>query len=365
MPDEEKDSSMLAPHRTRAAVAYSVAAVSLLLATLFRFLLDPVLGDHLSFSFYFLAVAVAAWTGGVWPALVTAALSCLVAEFFFTHPQFSFQISAVEELISMLLFIAVSVVIGILSEISLRALERASRAEQAKDEFLATLAHELRSPLSVIHYANSLQRAASTDESADHSEMIDRQVRRLNSMIQELLDISRVARGKIHLDRQQIDAAAVVEGALERARPLMDSREHVVEVDVSPEAMPLYADQARLEQVLSNLLTNAAKYTPNGGHISISVQPVDDSVVFTVRDNGIGISRDMLPVVFDMFVQADPQSPVAEEGLGIGLALVKHLVELHGGSVRASSEGRNCGSEFVVTLPLQQPAVADRELVEA
>lgn len=356
---------MLAPHRTTAAVAYSVAALSLLLATLLRFLLDPVLGDHLSFSFYFLAVAVAAWTGGVWPALVTAALSCLIAEFFFTHPQFAFQISALEELLSMLLFIAVSVVIGLLSEISLRALERAKRAEQAKDEFLATLAHELRSPLSVIHYANALQRASAANESSDHAELIDRQVRRLNTMIQELLDVSRVARGKIRLDRQHIDAAAVVEGALERARPLIDDREHVLEVNISSEPMPLFADQARLEQVLSNLLTNAAKYTPNGGRITISAQPVDDSVVFTVRDNGIGISPDMLPLVFEMFVQADSHYPAAEEGLGIGLALVKHLVELHGGNVRASSDGRNRGSEFVVTLPLEQPAVADRELVRA
>ena len=356
---------MLAPIRVPGWTAYAIAVSGIVVAGAVRYLVDPVLGDHASFSIFFLAVSVAAWMGGVWPAAFAAILSCLVGNYFFTHPQRSLAISSHEELYSLVLFLTVSLIIGMLSEISLRALERARIAEQAKDDFMATLAHELRSPLSVIHYANALNRLSGAEEARDHIDLIDQQVHHLNLMVQDLLDVSRAARGKIRLDRQHVDASAVVEGAVAKARPLIESRQHQLIVDVSAEPMPVFVDPARLEQVLANLLTNAAKYTPDGGEIHLRVEPAEDSAVFTVRDNGIGIPEQMLPRVFDLFVQVDAQSKLSDGGLGIGLALVQKLVEMHGGCVRASSAGANRGSEFVVSLPLDVPAPSRPTLVRA
>jgi signal transduction histidine kinase len=356
---------MLAPYRSRGLIPYAIGLISVIIAWALRLVLDPVLGDHASFSFFFLAVSLTAWIGGIWPAVFTAILGCLLGNYYFTHPEGSLHISGHEEVFTLLIFIIVSLIIGILSETSLRALQRAKLAEQAKDAFMATLAHELRSPLSVIQYANELHRLSGSEQKRDQVDLIQRQVQHLDLMIQDLLDVSRVARGKIRLDRQQIDASSVVNGAVEKAKPLVASRRHTLAIHVAPEPMPLYGDPVRLAQALANLLTNAAKYTPDGGKIDVRVQPGGDSAVFTVRDNGIGIPQEILPRVFDLFMQADPTSASSEAGLGIGLALVQKIVELHGGSVHASSAGKNRGSEFTVCLPLEQPARAPRKLVKA
>ena len=264
---------MLAPFRSRGFTPYAVGIVGVVVATALRFLFDPFLGEHLSFSFDYLAVFVAAWTGGLWPAIATAILSSLVGNFFFTDPYLSLEINSVEELIDLIFFILVSVTIGILSEISLRAFARAKKAEEEKDNFMATVAHELRSPISVIYYANSLNRMASTEQPSDQLDVIDRQVGHLNLLIEDLLDVSRVARGKIRLNRQHVDASSIVQGAIEKARPLITSRKHTLELDVSSEPMPLFVDPARIEQVMANLLTNAAKYTPDGGNIMCRGEP--------------------------------------------------------------------------------------------
>lgn len=347
---------MLAPFRAVGLRPYAVGFVGVVVATLLRFLLDPVLGEHLSFSFHYLAVSVAAWTGGVWPAVVTAVISAFVGDFFFSDPYLSLEISGSEELVNLIFFIVVSVIIGILSEISLRALARAKKAEQEKDNFMVTVAHELRSPLSVIYYANSLNRMASTEQPSDQLDVIDRQVHHLNLLIEDLLDVSRVARGEIRLSRQHVDAASIIQGAVEKARPLIESRNHSLQLDISPEPMPLYVDPARIEQVLTNLLTNSAKYTPDGGEIIVRAEPVANSAILAVRDNGIGISREMLPRVFDLFVQGEAGREHDRGGLGIGLALARKISEMHGGTVRVESAGANRGSEFIVTLPLEQPA---------
>jgi signal transduction histidine kinase len=359
------ESPMLAPFRSRALITYGVAAVSIAIAWAARYAVDPILGDHASFSIFFLAVSVAAWLGGFWPAIVTALVGCLVGNFFFTHPYGSFAISTLEELYSLLLFLTVSVIIGILSEISLRALERARSAERAKDDFMATVAHELRSPLSVIHYANALNRMSGAEESRAQVDLIESQVKQLDVLIRDLLDLSRVTHGKIRLDRQHVDASVVIERAIEKAKPLIARHKHALHVEIPSEPMPLYVDPVRLDQVLGNLLTNAAKYTPDGGEIDVRVEIVGDNAVFIVRDNGIGISEDTLPSVFELFVQAEPASKRANDGLGIGLALVKKLVEMHGGSVSATSGGLNQGSEFVVSLPLTQAAATRATLVNA
>src|SRR3954470_2654049 len=208
-------------------------------AWLLRRSLHALLAEHLSFTFHYLAVFLAAWTGGIWPALVTAILSALVGNYFFTFPHGSLAIDSPEELIDLIFFIVVSAIIGMLSEISLRALKRAKKAEEEKDNFMATVAHELRSPISVIYYANSLNRMASLDQSSDQLDVIDRQVNHLNLLIEDLLDVSRVARGKIRLNQKHVDASSVIQGSIEKARPLITNRRHTLKLDVSSEPMPV------------------------------------------------------------------------------------------------------------------------------
>jgi signal transduction histidine kinase len=357
-----EEALVLAPFRSRGVRPYIFGIIGVVVATLFRSGFAPVLGEHLSFSFAFLAVFVAAWTGGMWPAIGTAILSALVSNYFFTE---SLGISSPEELFDLAFFVAISVIIGVLSEISLRAMIRTKQAEREKDNFMAAVAHEMRSPLSVIYYANTMNRLAGAEQSNDQLDIIDRQVHHLNLMIEDLLDVSRVARGKIKLKRQRVEVSVIVAGAVERARPLIESHQHVLKTQLPPRPVELFADPIRMEQVLANLLTNAAKYTPDGGEIIVRVEAVNGSVIFSVHDNGIGIEPEMLPRVFDMFAQANTALDRTEGGLGIGLALVRKIVEMHGGTVRAASNGNNRGSEFIVSLPIEQPAPTNAALARA
>jgi len=352
---------MLAPFRTRGIWPYVYGVAGVIIATFLRQPLHTWLGDHLSFSFDYLAVFLAAWTGGLWPAVTTAILSALVSNHYFTQDQ-SLQITSLEEALDLSFFVVVSFVIGLLSETSLRALTRAKQAEQDKDAFMAAVAHEMRSPLSVIYYASTMSRLSGSERPTDQLDVIDRQVRHLNVMIEDLLDVSRVTRGKIKLNRRQVDAAAIVAGAVERARPLIERHKHQLKVQVSPEPMALFVDPLRIEQVLSNLLTNAAKYTPDGGKIVVRVREDGGQAVFSVRDNGIGIAPESLPRVFDLFMQAESGRDRRDGGLGIGLALARKIAEMHSGTVQAESGGENQGSEFVVTLPLEQAARVPAQL---
>jgi signal transduction histidine kinase len=345
---------MIAPRRLHGFLPYAIAIASVAAAWALRSFFDPVLGDHATYIFYFLAVSLAAWLGGIWPAVFATVLSCAFGSYYFKYG--SFPISAHEEFLSLLIFAVVSLVIGMLAETSLRALERAKAAQRAKDAFLATIAHELRSPLSVIQYANELHRIAKAGHSRDQVEVIQRQVQHLDSLVQDLLDVSRIARGKIRLDRRRVDAASVVKGAIEKARPTIVKREHTLNVEMPKRPIPIDVDPLRMEQVLTNLLVNAAKYTTDGGQITIRLDSAGDQALFTVRDNGIGIAPEALPRVFDLFVQEDSGSKQAAGGLGIGLALVRKIVELHDGNVTAESAGKNRGSEFTVSIPLDQPA---------
>jgi signal transduction histidine kinase len=353
---------MLAPFRSRGVRPYLYGLAGAIVATLLRLSLHPWLGEHLSFSFDYLAVFLAAWTGGMWPAVTTAILCAIVSNYNFTE---SLQISSLEELLDLTIFVLVSMVIGALSEISLRALGRAKQAEQDKDMFMAAVAHEMRSPLSVIYYASTMSRLSGNEQPTDQLDVIDRQVHHLNVMIEDLLDVSRVTRGKIKLNRREVEAASIVSGAVERARPLIERHRHQLAVDVSHEPLSLFVDPLRIEQILSNLLTNAAKYTPDGGKIVVRVRSDDGNAVFSVCDNGIGIAPQVLPRVFDAFMQAEGARERRDGGLGIGLALARKIAEMHGGKVQAASGGEGQGSEFTVTLPLEQPARVPAELAIA
>ena len=227
-----------------------------------------------------------------------------------------------------------------------------AEASERKDEFLAMLAHELRNPLAPILNAIHLhrqERVVSPGQQAATS-MIDRQVRHLTRLVDDLLDVSRITKGKIHLRKQRVELSTVVHQAVETARPLIDSRKHEITVSLPPEAVWLEADPARLEQVLGNLLNNAAKYTEPCGHIWLTAEREGPEVILRVKDTGIGILPEMLPRIFDLFVQADRSLDRAQGGLGIGLTLVKRLVQLHEGKIEAHSPGVGKGSEFVVRM---------------
>ncbi len=227
-------------------------------------------------------------------------------------------------------------------------------ADRRKTEFLAMLAHELRNPLAPIRNAVQVMRQTAGDEGAiaAASEMMERQVGQLVRLVDDLLDVNRISRGKIELRRQQVELAAVVRDAVEAVRPLAESMQHELAVSLPSKPVFLHADQARLSQVISNLLNNACKFTDNGGRIQLSAERDADDVVIHVRDNGIGIVPEQLPRIFEMFAQIDTSLERSVSGLGLGLTLVKNLVELHGGKVEARSEGAGRGTEFVVRLPV-------------
>ncbi|MGX4640877.1 sensor histidine kinase [Massilia sp. SYSU DXS3249] len=224
--------------------------------------------------------------------------------------------------------------------------------DRRKDEFLAMLAHELRNPLAPIASAAELLKIgiASEERVRKSSEVISRQVKHMTSLVDDLLDISRVTRGLIQLESVPLDVMAIVGGAVEQARPLIEAREHLLTVEPGPEGASVMGDPNRLVQVLANLLNNAAKYTPRGGRIGVSVECAPGTAAIRIRDNGIGIGSTLLPQVFDLFTQAERTPDRSQGGLGIGLALVKNVVTLHGGTVTAHSDGPGTGSTFTVIL---------------
>lgn len=230
---------------------------------------------------------------------------------------------------------------------------RLSEADRRKDEFIAMLAHELRNPLAPIRNALQIMRATDDMGTGLHSasEMMERQVRQLVRLVDDLLDVSRISRGKISLRRDVIELGSVISDATEVARESCESGGVELSVKASAEPILLNGDAARLTQAVGNLLNNSCKFTDKGGRIELSVDRESDGAVIRVRDTGIGISPDQIPYIFDMFVQADTSLERTASGLGIGLKLVKNLVEMHGGTVEASSAGIGKGSEFVVRLP--------------
>ncbi len=240
-----------------------------------------------------------------------------------------------------------------------RLYEELRRIDRLKDEFLAMLAHELRNPLAPIRNALHLLRLEPRGlppPVSDNLGIIERQVGHLVRLVDDLLDVSRISEGKIQLQKEPTDLAAVVTRALESSGPLIAARRHSSTVKLPQEPLPVTGDPVRLVQVLSNLLNNAAKYTPEGGRIDLLVEREGETAVLRVRDNGMGIPREMLPRLFNPFEQSERTLDRAEGGLGIGLTLVKRLTEMHGGTVEARSEGPGKGSEFVVRLPLDQQA---------
>jgi PAS domain S-box-containing protein len=228
---------------------------------------------------------------------------------------------------------------------------QAEAANRMKDEFLALLGHELRNPLAPILTALQLMKIRENEASIRERTIIERQVQHLVSLVDDLLDVSRITRGKIELKKQTVEISQIISQAIEMASPLLEQRSHNLRISVPRRGLMLEADDVRLAQVVANLLTNAAKYTDPGGQIFVSAIAENDSIVVRVRDTGSGIPPEMLPHVFNMFVQGERTLDRSQGGLGIGLTIVRSLVELHGGTVTAFSDGLGRGAEFVIRVP--------------
>jgi PAS domain S-box-containing protein len=233
-----------------------------------------------------------------------------------------------------------------------RAEEALREADRRKNEFLAVLAHELRTPLAAIQAAlHSDGEEATADERLWSRGVIARQTQQLSRLIEDLLDVSRISHGKIRLKRELLDAAVMIRAATEAVRPIIIERRHELSVSIPPLPLSVDADPVRLQQIVVNLLTNAAKYTDEGGHIWLNAALEDNEVVIRVRDNGLGIPQEMLARLFEPYLQIESSLARARGGLGLGLPLVWELVRLHGGSITAESKGAGHGTEFVVRLP--------------
>ena len=250
-------------------------------------------------------------------------------------------------------------------------------ADRHKDEFLAMLAHELRNPLAPIHNAVRLMHR---QELADPQlvwsrDVIGRQLAHLTRLVDDLLDVSRITRGKINLNKEVLELGELIVRTVETVQPLIDERGHTLTVSELPDSLLVLGDPTRLSQALGNVLSNAAKYTERGGHIGLSARQLGPELEIRVRDDGIGIPSELMPRIFNLFTQLDRTSGPSQSGLGIGLALVQRLIEMHGGSVAGHSEGPGRGSEFVIRLPTyiqeklepaltsQQPSALEQSMI--
>jgi signal transduction histidine kinase len=367
---------------------YGFALLAAAAALLARLALDPLLGDRLPFLLACVAVAAAAWHGGFGPSALALALGTLTTAYFFLPPRHAPADSLAAHRPQIAGFLFLGLTIGLFSE-RLRAARRRAEAhardadrqrreleqevarrkrledelqrraeelaeaDRRKDEFLAVLSHELRGPLAPIRNALQVMRLLGPADPRvqEARDLIDRQARHLGRLVDDLLDLSRVTRGKVTLRTERLPVADLLAAAVDAARPAFDARGHRLEVSPPPGPLCVEGDPTRLAQVLGNLLTNAAKYTSDGGAVRLSAAEEDGQAVIRVRDSGVGITPELLPHVFELFTQGGPGPAPSEGGLGIGLAVVKALAEMHGGRVEARSDGPGTGSEFVIYLP--------------
>jgi signal transduction histidine kinase/CheY-like chemotaxis protein len=257
------------------------------------------------------------------------------------------------------------------AEAALRSSEAAARklaeADVRKNEFLAMLGHELRNPLAPIRNAVKVMKQVGPGDPdlIWARDVVDHQVRQMAQLVDDLLEMSRITSGKVRLHKEPVDVATIVAYAIETSRPVLESHHHRLSIALPPEPVHVDADSIRMAQVLSNLLNNAAKYTKPGGQVRLAAAAEGAEVVFRVRDNGIGIPREMLSRIFDLFAQVDHSLDHSQGGLGLGLTLVRSLVEMHGGRVQAVSDGLSRGSEFIVRLPILDPSRAESAIAPA
>jgi signal transduction histidine kinase len=345
---------------------YFVAIAATVVALAARFLLKSALDNVAPFILFTLSVVVAAWYGGLGPGLLATALSVILGNYFFLEPLYSFRIRSGSDRLEEFLFLGIGVSISILSQVRLsleakrqqllvseqRARCAAEDANRLKDEFLSTVSHELRTPLTAIKGWAQMLRAGrlNSAQTAHGLETIERNAESQNQIINDLLDVSSIITGKMRLNVAPLKLGSVIEAAVETVRPAAEAKGIHLSVLLDPTAETVSGDAARLQQVVWNLLSNAVKFAPKGGCVEVSLERADSRVEIIVADNGQGIKPEFLPYVFERFRQEDSGTNRQQGGLGLGLAIVRHIVELHGGTVRATSEGLGKGATFTVAL---------------
>jgi signal transduction histidine kinase/ActR/RegA family two-component response regulator len=336
--------------------------LSIVIAAIARWVLSRLFDGMYPFAPIFLAIIFTAWYGGFGPALLVAAIGLAIG--ILTSDGRNANGHAIFGLV---LYTVTSIGIALIGGAMVRARERIARqmnqllvqqqdliaADQRKDQFLAVLAHELRNPLAPIASALDILKQPDVDLAVANKavEVADRQVQHMTRLVDDLLDVSRIMRGKIELQKERVELASIVARAVETVQPLIDREQHALTIELPPEPVWIEGDLVRLAQAVANLLSNAAKYTEPGGKIQLSAEVDGKQLVLCVRDSGIGIDPATLPKLFEMFMQAAPGSSRSRSGLGIGLTLVKNLVELHGGAIAAHSDGLGKGSEFMIRMP--------------
>jgi signal transduction histidine kinase/CheY-like chemotaxis protein len=357
------------------SLRYFVAIASTAVVFTVRFLLNSTLGEVAPLLLFTLSVMVSSWYGGLGPGLLATALGALLGDYFFIEPTYSFRVNSGQQRIEEALFLSIGVSISILSQARLsllakrqqllaseqdarRAAEderrRAEDANRLKDEFLCTVSHELRTPLTAINGWAQMLRAGRLDaaESERALETIVRSARSQNQLIDDLLDVSQIITGKMRLNIAPLKLGSIIEAAVENVRPAAEAKGIRLSAHLDRAADAMSGDAERLQQVVWNLLSNAVKFAPNGGRVEVRLERADSQVEMTVADNGQGIKPEFLPYVFERFRQEDAGTNRRHGGLGLGLAIVRRIVELHGGTVRVASEGPGKGATFTVALPI-------------
>ena len=347
---------------------YALAVGIVVAATLLRSAVDPLIHDQIPYFIYVAAVVVATWFCGVDGGVLATVLAAFAGNYFFVPLRYEL-IPHGEDWVAMGLFAAVA--LGLIWQVGRwRRAERVLRrlnaeAEQMsrlKDEFLATLSHELRTPLNAILGWAQLLDAGRLDAARqkEAARVIMRNAQAQSRLVHDILDVSRIISGKMHLKLAPVDMRAVVSAAVDTLRPAARAKGIDIQA-VLPLRLMMVGDADRLQQIAWNLLSNAVKFTPKGGRVNVRVEQLESQVVLTVADTGIGMEPDFLPYLFERFRQADSSTTRRHGGLGLGLAVVRHLVELHGGTVCAQSAGPNLGSTFTVALPIRAIAGHARE----
>lgn len=354
------------------ASRYGTALVALLVATAVRQLLDGHLQTRAPYGIYLIAVMFVAWRAGWGPSLLTLACGVVLGRYLFDAPRYSLIFESEASKSSLLMSLTIGLVsiyfcesLRMTARMNRRLYEAARLADMRKDEFLATVAHELRNPLMPIRTAIHLlgREEQPSPRNAELQGMLSRHTEHLIRLVDDLLDASRITQGKIELRPEVVRLGGVLEAAMEVVRPLIAEKRQDLFVNLPEQQVNLRADGVRLTQVFTNLLHNAAKYTSKDGRIWLTASVNGEKLVVRIRDTGIGIPPEMCQRVFDPFQQVHQGIEHTQGGLGIGLTLVRSLVDLHQGTVTAASPGLGLGSEFTVCLPVVESIVVDPEVV--
>jgi signal transduction histidine kinase len=353
--------------------AYGGAVAVTLGAYFLRWFLDPWLGNAVPYAVLYGAVAIAVWLGGLGPAVLAMVLGYIIVNVRYISPDGTLSIDDPADFLALGLFALSSSLVIVLGEAMRRARDRyraselevkaralqLQRADAKKSEFLAVLSHELRNPLAPLRTGLALLRMKPVDtDTRDTHDMMERQIAQLARLIDDLLDVSRIDRGKLEMRWVRVPLAGVLQTAIDTARPNIDAKNHMLRLRLPGESLFVMGDPVRLAQVVSNLLNNAAKFTPPGGRIELRARAEEGQAVVSVADNGIGIEPKRMPEVFDMFVQLDASHASSAGGLGLGLTLARSIVERHGGRIEARSAGPDKGAEFIVRVPLTSAQAA-------